>query len=117
MALDESHEVLERPRLFQKLVSIVLDQLSSVDLLDSATRKHQVWASLKSRGSVPVDPSFSLSLLVSVHRTRAIPLNGCFHLWLVLPPAVNLCRWQKHLCFPVLGMQAPGHAILTRPTE
>ena len=64
----------------------------------------------------PVDPAFSLSLLVSVHETLAMPLKGrC--LFLILAPTVDIRPWQEDLCFSVLSVQISEHTILTRPAK
>ena len=61
-----------------------------------------------------VDLSFPLSPLVSVHRTRAMPLQDPFCLSIVRAPK---CSWQKHVSFSVLGVQGSWDSTLVRPTK
>ena len=75
MASGETRVVLDRLPVSQKRVSAGSGLLSSVVLLDRATHMVLVLAPLASEA---VDPSFSLSLLVSVHKTQAMPLEDPF---------------------------------------
>ena len=85
MASGERQEVLDMLPLFQKPIPAVSDLLSSVVLIGSALAPGLGAAGIS--GSGPVDPSFSLSHLVSVHKICS------FCLFLVLAPLVDIRPW------------------------
>ena len=79
MASDEIRVVLGTPLLFPKLVSVALARLTHTQ---EPTRS----GFPRAKRRVPVDPSFSLSLLVSVQRTRAEALDDPFIPFLYVVP-------------------------------